>query len=74
MKRCLFAASALLALSALGCGHSEDEWKAQLDKYGQLQNSSNAKNAELQKQLDAEKQKVADLEKQLQPPARRSRR
>lgn len=65
MNRSLFAASTLLALTALGCGHSEEEWKRQLGKYDQLQTSCNAKEADLQKQLDDEKQKVADLEKQL---------
>jgi chemotaxis protein MotB len=65
MKRCLFAASTLLALFVAGCGYSEDEWKAQLDKYNQLKSSSDAKQAELDKLLAAEKQKVADLEKQL---------
>jgi chemotaxis protein MotB len=65
MNRCLFAASTLLAVFALGCGHSEDEWKAQLDKYNQLQASDNAKIADLDKQLAAEKARVADLEKQL---------
>lgn len=66
MNRCFFAASTLLAVITLGCGHSEDEWKAQLDKYNQLQNSANSKTAELEKELAAEKAKVADLEKQLE--------
>jgi chemotaxis protein MotB len=65
MNRCFFAASTLLALSALGCGHSEDEWKAQLDKYNQLKSSCDSKAAELDKELQAEKEKVAGLEKQL---------
>ena len=55
----------VLAALACGCGYSEDEWKAQLDKYGQLQSSSAAKQADLEKQLAAEKQHVAELEKKL---------
>jgi chemotaxis protein MotB len=53
----------LPALSALvsGCGHSEEEWQAQLSKYNQLQ-SDHEKQA---KEFDAAKAKVADLEKQL---------
>ena len=66
MNRCFFAASTLLAVLALGCGHSEDEWKAQLDKYNQLQNSCNSEKANLDKQLAEAKQRVADLEKQLE--------
>src|SRR5262245_28992243 len=54
-------AVALAACLAVGCGHSEDEWQAQLDKYKKLQDHD----AGLQKQLDAEKGHVADLEKQL---------
>jgi len=49
------------ALTVAGCGHSEDEWQAQLDKYKKLQQHE----ADLQKQLDSEKGHVADLEKQL---------
>jgi chemotaxis protein MotB len=65
MNRCLFAASTILALFALGCGHSEDEWKAQLDKYNKLQTSCDSRSADLDKQLAEAKQKVADLENQL---------
>jgi chemotaxis protein MotB len=66
MNRCFFAASSLLAVLALGCGHSEDEWKAQLDKYNQLQNESNSKLAAKDKELEEAKAKVAELEKQLE--------
>jgi chemotaxis protein MotB len=56
-----------------GCGHSEDEWRAQLSKYNDLESSSankqadlEKKKADLEKELEAAKQRVADLEKQLQ--------
>src|SRR5262245_26575643 len=47
-----------LSLFAAGCGHSEEEWQAQLDKYNRLQ-------AEHTASEEAWKKKVTDLEKQL---------
>lgn len=47
-----------LSLLAAGCGHSEEEWQAQLDKYNRLQ-------AEHTAAEEAWKKKVGDLEKQL---------
>jgi chemotaxis protein MotB len=47
-----------LSLLAAGCGHSEEEWQAQLDKYNRLQ-------AEHQASEETWKKKVAELEKQL---------
>jgi chemotaxis protein MotB len=44
---------------AAGCGHSDEEWQAQLDKYAHLKSEDDAKIAEAQR-------KVADLTKQLQ--------
>jgi chemotaxis protein MotB len=58
-------APALLAL-VFGCGHSEEEWKAQLDKYDRLASESQHKLAQAQKDLDAAQQKVADLSKELE--------
>jgi chemotaxis protein MotB len=52
--RMLTAAAMLAAVCASSCGYSEDEWKAQLDKYNQLNS-----------QYDAEKAKVAELERKL---------
>jgi chemotaxis protein MotB len=56
-----------------GCGHSEDEWRAQLNKYKDLESSSSTqqadlekKRADLEKELAAAKQRVTDLEKELQ--------
>jgi chemotaxis protein MotB len=57
---------AILALSTLvGCGHSEDQWQAQLGKYQALEATSRAREADLQKQLADARQRVADLEAQL---------
>jgi chemotaxis protein MotB len=47
---------------ALGCGHSEDEWKAQLDKYAALQK----KDDELSKQIADQQAKVKELSDQLE--------
>ncbi len=48
-----------LSLTAAGCGYSEDEWKAQLDKYNKLKAEDEAKLEEAQKKID-------DLTKQLE--------
>jgi chemotaxis protein MotB len=50
---------AALAFLAAGCGYSESEWQAQLDKYNHLKADDDAKIADAQK-------KIADLTKQLQ--------
>lgn len=58
-----------LALVAPGCGHSEEEWQAQLDKYNRLNTEHQATQSKLDqvnKDLELEKKKVGDLEKQLQ--------
>ncbi len=54
MKVRMLVAAAAIAAGTLSCGHSEDEWQAQLAKYAQLQSS-----------YDAEKAKVNDLEAKL---------
>src|SRR5438045_3440752 len=51
----------VLSLMAAGCGHSEEEWQAQLDKYNRLMNEHQA----LQKQNDDAQKRVAELETQL---------
>jgi chemotaxis protein MotB len=56
--------SALVAITA-GCGHSEEEWQAQLAKYDQLVQSSQQTQDKLTKELEAQKARVADLEKKL---------
>jgi chemotaxis protein MotB len=59
----------LALLTAVGCGHPESEWKAQLAKYGQLNGQYETEkkaHADTQTALDAARAKVADLEQQLQ--------
>jgi chemotaxis protein MotB len=59
----------LAALVVVGCGYSEDEWQAQLAKYGKLNGEYQKEqktNADLQAELDATKQRVADLTTKLQ--------
>jgi len=51
-----------LAITAAGCGHSEEEWQAQLDKYSKLE----GEHKDTLKQLEEARAKVSDLEKQLQ--------
>jgi chemotaxis protein MotB len=53
----------------MSCGHTEEEWQAQLDKYNHLQaehQEGQAKLAQVNKDLAAAQEKVAALEKQLQ--------
>jgi chemotaxis protein MotB len=51
-----------LSMLASGCGHSEEEWQAQLDKYNRLDGEHKTS----LKDLEDARAKVADLEKQLQ--------
>src|SRR5580704_17240925 len=51
-----------LSILASGCGHSEEEWQAQLDKYNRLQQEHDA----ILKALEDAKARVADLEHKLQ--------
>jgi chemotaxis protein MotB len=65
----IFAASTLVAALALGCGYSEEEWQAQLDKYNKLmadKNASDARAAKLAADLEAEKARVAELSSKLE--------
>ncbi len=70
--RILAASTLAAALAVSGCGYSEEEWKAQLDKYNQLladKNASEAAAADAQKrlaaELAAEQSKVSELTKKL---------
>jgi chemotaxis protein MotB len=54
----LLAACASLSLVGVGCGYSQDEWQAQLDKYNHLKSDDEAKLADAQHKVD-------DLTKQL---------
>lgn len=66
MKRALIATLALLV--SVGCGYTESEWKAQLDKYGKLSSQYDAEkaaHAKTEADLEAAKKLVAELEAQL---------
>jgi chemotaxis protein MotB len=59
----------LCAAVLSGCGYSEDEWQAQLAKYGQLSQKQKAEEAErvrTQAELDTALKQIADLKDQLQ--------
>lgn len=58
LKRALW----LPVVFALGCGHSEDEWQAQLGKYAALEK----KDQDLQAQLAAQQTRVKELSDQLE--------
>jgi chemotaxis protein MotB len=61
----LVAAGALLG----GCGYSEEEWQAQLDKYTRIvgeHQKAGAKIADLDKQLKEAQERIAQLEKDLE--------
>lgn len=58
----------LTLLSVVGCGYTETEWKAQLDKYNKLNSQCQEQKAAYDKtaaDLDATKKQVAELEAQL---------
>lgn len=60
--------TALISFLLVGCGYTETEWKAQLAKYGQLNNqfeAEKAAHAQTQAELDAAKKRVSDLEQDL---------
>lgn len=68
-----FAACTLVASIVLGCGHSEEEWQAQLDKYNQLLSAkqddaalAKKKQAALEEELRAEQARSAELIKKLE--------
>jgi chemotaxis protein MotB len=67
--RTLLAPTVLFAVIAAGCGYSEEEWQAQLDKYNKLQadhQNTEGRLAQTTKELEAAKARVAELEKKLQ--------
>jgi chemotaxis protein MotB len=62
LKRILFVGLAIAVMS--GCGYSEEEWQAQLAKYGQLNNQyqqEQSAHAETRAALEKEMKRVADL-------------
>jgi chemotaxis protein MotB len=62
MNRTVILALALAPALTLGCGHSEEEWQAELDKYNRVVSERDAKD----KELNEAKAHVADLEGPLQ--------
>lgn len=59
----------IVAALVCGCGYSEEEWQAQLAKYGQLQSQHDAEkkaHAQTRAELAEAKKRVGDLTKQLQ--------
>lgn len=67
--RNIIAPTVLFAAFSTGCGYSEEEWQAQLDKYNKLQSQhtdTEARLAQTNKELDTAKGRVAELEKKLQ--------
>lgn len=62
MTRSSFACAAIVAALALGGCHTEGEWRAQTARYAELQKTCDAGRADLDRQLAAAKQRVADLE------------
>ncbi len=65
-RRGISALSVALSLALLptACGHTEQEWKAQLDKYNELAQKQQAEQAELDKLRAENPQLKAELEKQ----------
>ncbi len=61
MTRRFLTALALAPALLLGCGHSEEEWNAQMQKYNQVVTDRDAKD----KELAAARNRVAELEGQL---------
>lgn len=53
-----------LALLVVGCGHTEQEWQAQLDKYNELGKQNQSQQAELERVKAEVARLTADLEKQ----------
>jgi chemotaxis protein MotB len=56
---------AILAVVTTSCGYSEDEWQRQLAKYRELQDTSQAAQAKLTKELEAERARVQQLSQEL---------
>jgi chemotaxis protein MotB len=57
-----------LSVAALGCGYSEDEWQAQLQKYDNLNSryqSEKAAHAKTKKDLADQRKRVANLQRDL---------
>lgn len=71
MRRVLVSLFVMVGLGAVvvGCGYSEEEWQAQLDKYNRLvakNQESEGKLAEVNKQLEEARNRVSSLEGELE--------
>jgi chemotaxis protein MotB len=65
----LWAGVAVLGIGAVGCGYSEEEWQAQLDKYNRKvaeHQSAEQRAAKLAEEIKQEKARVAQLQADLQ--------
>lgn len=63
-----YALMVLISLAQFACGYSEDEWQAQLSKYGQLNRryqDEQKQHATARAELDNTRTKVRELEEQL---------
>lgn len=56
-----FALLAVVVICAAGCGYSEDEWQAQLDKYSHLKADDDAKLRAAQAQVDDLTRQLKDM-------------
>src|SRR5580658_10622149 len=54
-------ALAVIAICGAGCGYSESEWQAQLDKYNHLKSEDDAKIAEAQAKVDELTRQLKDM-------------
>jgi chemotaxis protein MotB len=59
--RCGLVGVVSLSLFAMGCGHSEAEWQAQLDQYNQLKAADEAKLAETMQKIAALTKELTDM-------------
>jgi chemotaxis protein MotB len=65
MKRARLAGIVIFSSIALGGCHTESAWRAEVDRYNRLEVSCDARRADLDRQLAAEKARVAGLEDDL---------
>ena len=61
-----------LAVVTVGCGYSEDEWQAQLAKYGQLEGEHTALKAAKEKERQELEAKIAAVESELATERKRT--
>jgi chemotaxis protein MotB len=59
--RCGFVVAISVAMFAIGCGHSEDEWQAQLNKYNHLKSEDEARLADARAKVDDLTRQLNDM-------------